>query len=101
MEALNDFGFGEVGLSVGDFTATDRVVQLGYPPFRIDLLTSIDGVEFDPAWVQRQAVLHDRVSLPFIGLDALKSNKRASDRPRDGRSGKPPLINQPACFPAR
>lgn len=44
LQALDDFGFGELGLTSEDFTTADRVVQLGYPPLRIDLLTSIDGV---------------------------------------------------------
>ena len=42
--ALQDFGFGGLGLSVDDFEIPDQVIQLGDPPFRIDLLTAIDGV---------------------------------------------------------
>jgi len=72
-----------VGLSEDDFTAADSVVQLGYPPFRIDLLTSIDGVDFAQARVRRQRVEHDGLAIEFIGLDDLKANKRASGRPRD------------------
>lgn len=83
MRALDDFGFGQLGLSADHFVASERVVQLGDPPFRIDLLTSIDGVDFDTAWTTRETVRHDGVDLPFIGLDALKANKRASGRPRD------------------
>ncbi|WIM06893.1 MAG: hypothetical protein OHM77_06415 [Candidatus Nitricoxidivorans perseverans] len=83
MTALRDFGFGEVGLSAGDFTEPGQVIQLGYPPFRIDLLTSIDGVDFTEAWQRRQRVEHDGLQIFFIGLDDLKANKRASGRPRD------------------
>ncbi len=83
LAALKDFGFGDLGLSLADFTQPDHVVQLGYPPFRIDLLTAIDGVEFDSAWPERQTFTHDGLPLPFIGLDALKANKLASGRPRD------------------
>lgn len=43
--ALDQFGFASLGISVGDLTTSDNVIQLGSPPRRIDLLTSIDGVE--------------------------------------------------------
>jgi hypothetical protein len=81
--ALQDFGFGGLGLSVDDFEVPDQVVQLGYPPFRIDLLTDIDGVDFDAAWPSRFEYLLGELPIPFIGIDALKENKRASGRPRD------------------
>ncbi len=81
--ALQDFGFGGLGLSVDDFEVPDQVVQLGYPPFRIDLLTGIDGVDFDAAWPSRFEYLLGELRIPFIGIDALKANKRASGRPRD------------------
>lgn len=83
MATLNDFGFGDVGLSAADFEVRENVVQLGYPPFRIDLLTDIDGIEFDAAWPNRETTLHDGLALHFVGLDDLKANKRASGRPRD------------------
>jgi len=47
IECLTEFGFGKLNLSVDDFTTHDQVVQLGYPPYRIDIITSISGVEFD------------------------------------------------------
>ena len=83
IRALRQFGFDDVGLSVDDFTTPNQVVQLGYPPFRIDLLTSIDGVDFQQAWTRREQLLHDGLPINFIGLDDLKANKRASGRPRD------------------
>lgn len=83
VEALRDFGFGAVGLTVEDFTTPDRVVQLGYPPFRIDLLTDIDGVGFADAWPRRERIEHDGIPFHFIGLEDLKANKRASGRARD------------------
>lgn len=83
MAVLEAFGFGAVGLTADDFLQPDGVVQLGYPPFRIDLLTGIDGVEFDDAWPNRRTFVHDGLPLHFIGLEDLKANKRASGRPRD------------------
>jgi hypothetical protein len=49
LEALEAFGFGSLGLTVEDFSAPDRVVQLGRPPVRVDILTSINGVTWDEA----------------------------------------------------
>ena len=83
LNALEAFGFGGLGLTQADFESPDQVVQLGYPPFRIDLLTAIDGVPFQAAWPRRETLTHDGLTLQFIGLDDLKTNKRASARPRD------------------
>lgn len=83
LAALDQFGFGSVGLTADDFVARDNVVQLGYPPFRIDLLTDIDGVDFEAAWPRRQTLVHDGLTLQLIGIDDLKANKKASGRPRD------------------
>ncbi|NUS43565.1 MAG: hypothetical protein HOQ24_07750 [Mycobacteriaceae bacterium] len=81
--ALRDFGFGSLGLSVADFVAEDMVVQLGHPPKRIDLLTSVDGVEFDPCWERRVNIAVGGQSVPFISMDDLIANKEASGRPQD------------------
>lgn len=81
--ALRHFGFSELELTEQDFTAVDRVVQLGVPPMRIDLLTSIDGVDFDTASTEAiNAPIGDMI-VPVIGREALIKNKRASGRPRD------------------
>ena len=83
MKVLHEFGFGNLGLTEADFIKPDHVVQLGYPPFRIDLLTNIDGVDFETAWKNRQKIVHDDQLLYFIGLSELKRNKQATGRPRD------------------
>lgn len=83
MDCLRQFGFGSLGLDSHDFVEENQVVQLGYPPFRIDLITGIDGVDFDAAWPNREIVTHDGLPINFFGLADLKANKRASGRPRD------------------
>ena len=50
INALNEFGFGSLGINKQDLTQDDQVLQLGYPPIRIDIMTSIDGVNFDEAF---------------------------------------------------
>ncbi len=83
--ALARFGapLAAMGISRADFLGEDQVVQLGLPPRRIDVLTSISGVGFEDAWAGR--VTHDVAGLrvPFLGRDALVRNKRASGRAKD------------------
>jgi len=81
--ALDAFGFASLGVTADDFTHRNQVVQLGYPPLRIDLLTSLDGVRFDECYDRRLDVGLGDFTVPFIGLDDLKRNKQASGRPQD------------------
>lgn len=80
---LRAFGFGDLALTTADFVKPGSVVQLGRPPNRIDLLTSISGVTFDDAWAGRVAGRLDGVPVFFLGLQALLENKLASGRPKD------------------
>jgi len=72
-----------MGVSRDDLRRADQVVQIGLPPRRIDLLTSISGVDFEEAWAGR--VLHEVAGLavPFIGRAHLVRNKRAAGRAKD------------------
>ena len=83
--ALAKFGapLSMLNLHESDFRHPDRVVQLGLPPYRIDILTSISGVAFEEAWDGRVAGTLFGVTVSFIGRDAFLRNKRASGRPRD------------------
>jgi hypothetical protein len=83
LSALDQFGFGALGIGLEDLTTSDRVIQMGYPPRRIDLLTSIDGVDFAPAFARRVTVDVDGQSLNFISLNDFKTNKRTTGRHKD------------------
>jgi hypothetical protein len=83
LAALADFGFAGLNITADDLMRPDNVIQLGYPPRRIDLLTSIDGVGFEACHAQRQNFVFDSVELPIIGLADFKANKRASGRKQD------------------
>jgi hypothetical protein len=83
LQVLKDFGFGSLELTADDLTAPDRVVQLGRPPNRIDLLTSISGVSFDEAWRTRASGELGDHKVNFLGREALIQNKIASDRDKD------------------
>lgn len=80
---IEDFGFGDLGLSDGDFLEPDQVIQLGRAPNRIDLLTGISGVSWAEAWESRVEVDFDGFAIPVIGKNALEANKEATGRPQD------------------
>ena len=82
--ALAEFGFGELGISRQDLTTADNIIQLGYPPRRIDLITTIQGVDFEEAKKGRvTAKINRGTLLKFIGLEDLRANKKATGRPQD------------------
>ncbi|MDD5090554.1 MAG: nucleotidyl transferase AbiEii/AbiGii toxin family protein [Candidatus Wallbacteria bacterium] len=83
IKALADFGFSELDLAAEDFSAPDKVVQLGIAPVRIDILTSIDGVGFSEAWEQKIEGRYDTEKAWFISREMLLRNKLASGRTRD------------------
>ena len=83
LDALRAFGFGSLDISVSGLLKPDGVVQLGYPPGRIDLLTSIDGVSVDLCSARKEMVLIQGLPIPFIGLEDFKTNKKATGRLKD------------------
>jgi hypothetical protein len=83
LKAVNEFGFSTYGLTRSDFTKPGNVVQLGYPPLRIDLLTEIDGVTFEECYINRKIVTIEDLEVNFIGYTDLLKNKKESGRPRD------------------
>ena len=79
--ALRDFGFSSAGPEL--FDSPDAMVRMGVPPLRLEILTSISGVEFDECFTRRVTGEVDGVPVPIISLDHLKINKRATGRPKD------------------
>ena len=90
LRALSQFGFGSLNLSASDLTLPGRVVQLGYEPNRIDLLTSITGVSFDDAWDDRVPGDLDGIPVHFIGRSSLLRNRRHRSRQGPHRRGGTP-----------
>lgn len=82
-EALIAFGAPADRVSKDDFVEPETVVQLGVTPVRVDILTSITGVDFEEAWSQRLIVELDGVEVPVISRAHLIANKRAADREQD------------------
>ena len=94
--ALAKFGFGAAGATVELFMTPGKVVRMGQPPVRIEVLTSISGVAFAECYARRVRAVIDGVSTNLISLGDLESNKRAAGRAKDLndlrhlRPGKPP-----------
>jgi hypothetical protein len=82
-EALADFGFAAVAPSAEELATPDRIFMLGRKPWRIDILTGIDGVTFREAWAGRVRAEFIAAPLYVIGRDALIANKRAAARDKD------------------
>lgn len=84
MVVLREFGLGDAGLLQQDFELPHNVIQLGYPPFHINLLTEIDGVDFDAAWSNRETTIHDVLPIHFVGLSDLEANRPHAIVPAPG-----------------
>ncbi len=83
MTALDEFGFGSVGLAAADFVKPGQVVQLGVPPVRIDIITSIGGVSWDEAFAGRVAGRYGDVDVSYLGRAQFIQNKRSVGRKKD------------------
>jgi len=80
---LNEFGFGNLSLKAEDFTENNVVVQLGYEPNRIYILTSLSGVQFDECYANSVVADFEGLKIHFIDLKDLKKNKASTGRAKD------------------
>ena len=83
LAVLEDFGFGGLGITEQDLLQPERIIQLGQPPNRIDILTSISGVDFESAWDKRVETVMDDQAVNILGWNELLKNKRVAARPKD------------------
>jgi hypothetical protein len=83
MNVLNEFGMGSLGITRASLSTTDTVIQMGYPPARIDLMTSIEGVDFLEAYANKLTIEIDDLPLTIISRAHFLKNKRALGRHKD------------------
>jgi hypothetical protein len=81
--AFAQFGMASLGITEADFLDPEQVVQIGYPPNRIDILSTVSGLEFTSCYAQRVKTMLDGVEVNFIDLKNLRKNKKASGRLQD------------------
>ena len=82
-KVLRDFGFDSLNVSHEDLQKEDTVLQLGYEPVRIDIMTGISGLTFEEVYERRVAGKLGSEEVYFISLEDLITNKKASDRTKD------------------
>ncbi len=78
--AIKEFGFADPNISEEIFLKEEQVIRMGVPPLRIELLTTISGVDFKSCYDNRIDETIDEVKISFIDLEHLKQNKKASGR---------------------
>lgn len=83
LAALADFGFDSLGLTEDDFLAPEQVIQLGVTPLRVDILTSISGVDWDSAWVGSELGSYAETPVRYLGKAQYRLNKLALGRLKD------------------
>jgi predicted nucleotidyltransferase len=83
MRALEDFGFESVGLTAADFERQDNVIQLGVPPVRVDIVTSLTGISWESAFEKRVQARYGDVQVHYIGREQFILNKRSIGRKKD------------------
>ena len=80
---LHDFGIGEEGVSEEMFLEKDKIIQMGFPPVRIEVITGASGVDFAECYSRREIIDVEGIPINFISLQDLKKNKRACGRHKD------------------
>ena len=80
---LREFGLNAPQLSADIFLQENQIIRMGVPPMRIELLTTISGVDFDSCYSERIVDVIDNVEVHIINLKHLKQNKQASGRHKD------------------
>ena len=83
LRAIDAFGAPRHDLTAADLEIEGTIYQVGVPPNRVDVMTSVDGVRFDEAWRNRAEIDIDGLRIPVIGRRELIANKRAVGRPQD------------------
>ena len=83
LKALENFGFESLGITTEELMRQDMIIQLGIEPNRIDLITSISGVNFQEAYKSKMKGSFGSQQVNFISFDKLVKNKSATGRVKD------------------
>lgn len=83
IKAIKEFGFGGLNLEVADFMSPENIIQLGYEPYRIDLLVDVEGVDFEACYKRRTVAQLDGTEVQFLSLQDLITAKKKAGRLQD------------------
>jgi predicted nucleotidyltransferase len=82
-QVLREFGMPKAEATKDLFTQTNKIIRMGVPPVRIEIITGASGVEFAACYSRRELVDLGGILVNFISLDDLKANKKAAGRHKD------------------
>ncbi len=83
LKVLNEFGFGSLNLAIEDLAVEGNILQLGYEPVRIDIMTSIKGLDFTKVWREHVTGPYGQQTVNYIDRQNLIESKKLSDRIQD------------------
>ena len=83
MHVLDEFGFGSIGLTQADLEQPNQVIQLGVPPVRIDIITSVTGISWEEVALGSVSGPYGDLEVKYIGRNELIRSKRAAGRQKD------------------
>jgi len=83
VRAIRQFGFDAESLNQSLFLTKNKIIRMGMPPFRIEILTGISGVDFEECYTERITANVDGIDINIINLKDLKINKKSSGRLKD------------------
>ncbi len=83
IEAIRQFGFEDLNLEIEDFMSPENIIQLGYEPYRINLLVEVDGVNFEECFERRTEAELDGIDVKFLSLQDLITAKKTTGRLQD------------------
>jgi predicted nucleotidyltransferase len=83
IQAIRQFGFGSLDLEIKDFLTPENIIQLGFEPYRIDLLVAVDGVDFEECYKRRTEAQLDGTDVNFLSLQDLITAKKKTGRLQD------------------
>jgi hypothetical protein len=83
IKTLIEFGFGSLDINEDDLLKKDFIIQLGFPPHRIDILTGVSGLTFEECWKEKKEFIFEGEKINFISLHHLRINKKESGRDKD------------------
>ena len=83
LNVLDEFGFGSLNVTVEDLTTEGNIIQLGYEPVRIDIMTAIKGLDFSKIWNNRVTGPYGKQTVNYIDRQNLINLKKLSTRLQD------------------
>ncbi len=83
LDVLDKFGFANINLSINDFMSPNSIIQLGYEPYRIDLLVDVEGLDFEKCYSKKNNIELEDINVDFLSLTDLIEAKKISGRLQD------------------